>query len=507
VRQPLREYQAKAIAETREAYRAGKRAPLLVAPTGAGKTRIGTEFAHGALAKSKPGELVLWLAHREELLIQARDRLVAEGVPRVGIIAAGEPLTNAPIQVASIQTLVARAKQGLPKARLVVLDEAHHYAASTWGEVAAFYQDVPRIGLTATPERGDGKALGDIFDHIIPVSSVRELQALGVLVPCVTYAPATRTKELSQHPVAAYQARTPGERGFCFCVNVTHAEKLAIEFAANGTPAATIHADTPWLLRRARLEAFRLQDPRPLREAGVLEPVPLVLCNVYTLTEGVDVPEASSCILARGCGHAGLYLQMVGRVLRAAPGKERAVLIDLRGAVHKLGLPEQDREWSLEGKAISLSESEREEKLKVCPACGGTFAGYGADRDGYRTCPICRERLAPPADPEIKPRELHQMGGAADPETQRAALWSLSMLAASKGWKRGAVAAKYKERFGAWPPRTEQDRAWASAVDRTGGTCAYNQRLDAAVQARAERQARMALEQQAAADAEAPFGG
>jgi DNA repair protein RadD len=460
-RQPLRPYQQAAYDAAREAYRAGKRAILLVAPTGAGKTRLGVEFALRALER---GGSVLWLAHREELLTQARDRLLAEGLPRVGVIAAGEPTMNAPVQVASIQTLVARVRRGLPPGRVVVFDEAHHYAAAKWGEVAAAYKASAILGLTATPERGDGAALGDLFDHVVPVSSVRELQELGVLVPCVTYAPSGPTKHLSQDPVAAYLSRTPGERAFVFCVNVAHAEKTALAFAAQGVQAATIHADTPWLLRRARLEAFRRQDAAPLLEAGTCEKPPLVLCNVYTLTEGVDVPEASSCILARGCGHQGMLLQMVGRVLRAAPGKERATLIDLRGVVHRLGLPEAEREWSLEGKPIKLTEAEREVKLKECPACSAMVGAWKADRDGWRVCPLCRERVSPPEPVQVAPRELHAMGTAAPPEERERTLAKLAKVAVSRDRKPGWIAYAYKDRFGVFPPFGAARRAWEEAA-------------------------------------------
>jgi len=472
IRQALRPYQARALDDARAAYRSGSKSVLLVAPTGAGKTRMGVEVASGALAK---GRNVLWLAHRDELITQARDRLLAEGLSRVGTIVAGEPTINAPVQVASIQTLVARAKRGLPPAGIVVFDEAHHYAAATWGEVASAYATVPRLGLTATPERGDGVGLGDLFDHIVQVASVRELQETNdpvtgraVLVPCVTFAPSSPTKDLSQDPVAAYLSRTPGERCFCFCVNVAHAEKTAIAFAGQGVPAATIHADTPWLLRRARLEAFRLQDPAPLREAGVLEPAPLVLCNVYALTEGVDVPEASSCILARGCGHPGMMLQMVGRVLRSAPGKERATFIDLRGVVHKLGLPEADREWSLEGKAAKLAEKDRDVKLKECPACGAMVGMWKADRMGWRICPICRERVSPPEAPQVAPRELHQMGAAASPAAKRATLATLAKVAVVRGRKPGWIAFAYKEKFGTFPPFGAAREAYLDA----GGSAA-----------------------------------
>lgn len=462
MRLKLRPYQETALAAVAEAYRAGKRAIVLVCPTGGGKTLMGCRFALGSLRKG--ARQVWWLAHRDELVEQARARLIAEGAERVGVIAAGHPATNAPLQVVSIQTLVARAGRGLPSdLDLVVYDECHHAPADTWLDVVRGLKPKLLIGLTATPERGDGKAMGltpdgkgGLFDHLVAVSSVRELQALEYLVPCVTYAPSTATKDLSQDPVAAYISRAAGERAFVFCggkAPVLHAEKTAMAFLAAGIPAATIHADTPPILRRARLEAFRLQDPAPLRAAGTMEAAPLVLCNVYTLTEGIDVPEASCCILARGCGHPGMLLQMVGRVLRSAPGKTKATLIDLRGVVHRLGLPEAERVWSLEGKAISLTREEKDRPLKPCPACDGMVSSWTTDRDGWRVCPLCRERVAPPEPPKVAPRELHQMGTAADDRARRAVLVALAKSASRRAGNRaGWVAYRFKDRFGDWPP-------------------------------------------------------
>jgi superfamily II DNA or RNA helicase len=459
----LRPYQERAVAAVARAYRGGKRAICLVCPTGGGKTLMGSRFVIGAV--NKGARQVWWLAHRDELVEQARARLEAEGAGRVGIIAAGFPTTNAPLQVASIQTLAARAAKGLPSdLDLVVFDECHHLPAASWIDVVRALRPQLLIGLTATPERGDGVGLGagegGLFDELVQVTTVRELQDEGHLVPCVTYAPASATKNLSQDPVAAYLARAPGERAFVFCATVAHAEKLALQFMAQGVPATTIHANTPPLLRRARLEAFRLQDPQPLREAGSLERPPLILCNVYTLTEGVDVPEATCAILARGAGHPGIMLQMVGRVLRPAPGKTRAVFVDLRGVVHKLGLPEADREWGLEGKAAKLAEKDREAKLKPCPACGGMVGVWATDRDGWRVCPLCRERVAPPEPPKIDPRELHQMGRLADPKVKAGALKGLARAAARRyGNRKGWVAHRYREKFGDWPPFGAAERA------------------------------------------------
>jgi DNA repair protein RadD len=469
--QSLRAYQQKAIDEARRAYRDGKRAILMVAPTGAGKTLIGCEFVKGGVDK---GGSVMWLAHREELISQARDRLLGHGLERVGLIAAGQRTIQARVHVASVQTLAARLSRGMPMpaASVVVFDEAHHAMAPEWNSVASSIKDERGnapvlLGLTATPERGDGRPMGDMFDHIVPVSSVRELQATidphtgrAVLVPCVVWRPSTKTKTLSQDPVAAYLSRAPGERAFCFCANVKHAEAVAAAFNAAGVPAATIHADTPWLLRRSRIEAFRTQSTAPQLAVGTMEPAPLVLCNVYCLTEGVDVPEASVCIIARGCGHVGMYLQMVGRVLRSAAGKERAVLIDLRGVSHKHKLPEAKRDWSLDGDPCALAESEKDAKPITCKSCDAEFGSWGINADGSRYCPNCGESAPAQELPTISPRELHEAGTAADEGTRRQALESLAVQAIEKGFKPGWAAHEYRERFGDWPDRKASQRAF-----------------------------------------------
>jgi superfamily II DNA or RNA helicase len=492
VRHEPYEYQKRAIEDARQAYRAGARKILIVCPTGGGKTLIGCTIGEGAIAK---GGSLLWLAHRDELISQARERLYAQGIERVGVIQSGEPLTNARVQVASIQTIRARAARGLPPCDVVVWDECHNILAETYQEIAAALPCKLMVGLTATPERGDGKGLGDMFDVLIQACTVRELQGRGVLVPCVTHGPASKVKALSMDPVAAYLSRTPGERAFAFCKGVLQAEKLVHSFAAQGVPACTIHGDTPWLLRRARLEAFRTQDNAALLAAGVVEKAPLVICNVYTMTEGVDVREAAHCILARGCGHPGMLLQMVGRVLRAAPGKTRAVLSDLTGVVHKLGLPEADRVWSLHGRAATLTAGDREvaEHLKACPACGALVGAWSTDRMGWRICPECRVRVAPPDVVEVKPREQIVMGAGAPPEERATVLRMLAATAARKGYKAGWASVRYKERFASWPNRGEAASAYARAVEDVGAVA-----VEAARAALAERRAARALTQEQA---------
>ena len=410
-------------------------------------TFVGSQICQGAIDK---GGTVLWLAHREELLKQAQKAIMAEGLLDVGIIAPWARRQHARIQVASVQTLAAQIKKGrdLPKASVVVLDEAHHFAKSAagWFEVAKHYCESAMLGLTATPERGDGSPLGDLFDCLIPVSSVQELQALGVLVPCVTYRPDHKTKALSREPHQAYLEHGAGERAFVFCATVPHAEQVAESFRLAGVPAATIHADTPWSLRGARLEAFAKQDAGPLRRAGSPEDAPLVLCNVYCLTEGVDVPSASVCILARGCGHPGMMLQMAGRVLRAAPGKERAILWDLRGVTHKLQLPEKVREYSLEGKAIT-AKSEKDDPPRKCVPCGAIFMTWATTSSGGRVCPSCRASAPEMAAPEVVEREVFAVGSGAAESAKRDALDRLAIRAVDKERAPGWVFHSFREMF------------------------------------------------------------
>jgi superfamily II DNA or RNA helicase len=237
----------------------------------------------------------------------------------------------------------------------------------------------------------------------------------------------------------------------------------------------------------------------------VLEAAPLVLCNVYALTEGVDVPEASCCIVARGCGHPGMWLQMAGRVLRPAPGKTHATVIDLRGVVHRHGLPEADRVWSLEGKAITVTAKEREEKLVVCTACSGAFSGWSVTEDGARCCPLCRALGAPMAAPEVKARRLHVMGSAAPPEVRHAELAKLAATAVAHGYKAGWASMRYREMFADWPPRGAGARAYAEAVAHVGEEAA-REALERRDVARAERAARDALAAQAAADGTSESG-
>lgn len=412
--------------------RSGARAVLLVLPTGGGKTAIATEITRQHIAKDV-GHRVLFLAHRTELIKQAAARLRAEGVSDMRVIQGGSTIgdTGARVTVASIPTLITdRWLAALPPATLVIFDEAHHTKAASWSRIASAYSGAIRIGLTATPERADGKALGDIFEQILVVSTVRELTDLGYLVPCAVYAPASYTNALAADPAEAYLEHGDGKRAIIFCPTVVHARTVADELTARGVPSACVDGEISGAVRATHLARFAAGDLRVVTNCGVL-------------TEGFDDPGCEVVILARACDHVGMYLQIVGRVLRSSPGKESCKLIDLRGAVHRHGLPDDPREYSLEGEAIRQAV-DRLPPLKQCKRCG--YCGRT-----WKECPACAYRQADPEPPEVRRERLQQIVATEGAEQRRAYFDRLSAVARERGYAHGWVAHRFRAKYGVWP--------------------------------------------------------
>jgi superfamily II DNA or RNA helicase len=186
----LRGYQLDVIARIEGEIVAGRRRICPVAPTGSGKTVIAADL----IAKSTGrGEHVLFVAHRREIIQQSSRKLRDVGFDH-GIIQAGFPARpGGRVQVASIQTLHARAvrtrKIDLPAADLLMVDEAHHVRADTYKRLVEAYPNAIIVGLTATPCRADGRGLGNVFEMLVEGPSVAELTRDHHLVPVRIYAP------------------------------------------------------------------------------------------------------------------------------------------------------------------------------------------------------------------------------------------------------------------------------------------------------------------------------
>jgi superfamily II DNA or RNA helicase len=424
----LRDYQIRAIDLVRGEYRRGRRAVLLVLPTGAGKTATASQLIAWAVAR---GRRCLFLVHRREIVLDTHRRLVAAGVA-CGVVMSGEPTLDAPVQVCSVQTLVAREQH--PPADLLVWDEAHHCAAETYREIRAKYPSAWHLGLTATPERSDGAPLGDAFEALVAPISVAELVEAGHLAPIDVIAPPTRLQSaIGATPADAWREHGGGRPAVIFTGTIAESRECV---AAIGERAAHIDGSTP---RRERDEILRRF------ERGDLD----VVSNCSVLTEGWDSARAEVCVLARGCGSLPVYLQTIGRVRRTGGNaSKRCLLLDLAGAAHEHGMPDEDREWSLtEGQAKRRSDREA---LSTCLHCGAVsrYASRGA------RCRRCGQPWPEVERVEVRRQQLAAVAVTSTRREREDELARLQRIARERGYKPGWIGVRFKEKYGFWPRRT-----------------------------------------------------
>lgn len=351
-------YQRAAMSAVGEARRAGKRRILLVSPTGSGKTVLLSRLTQLATGQ---GKRCLWLVNRRELVGQTVATL-----RRFGIEAGHSGLSlTAPVQVLTYQGALAAGD--VPAADVLFPDEAHHLASSgEWMSILKAYPDATVIGATATPERGDGKAL-DYFDHLHVVAQASDLVELWRhtdgrmgLVPCEVVRPSRELDGLARAPAkATVMHRLRDHQQVCFAPHVAAAQEYARQFAECGIAAAVLTGATPNDQRDEMLDRFKRRVIR-------------VLVNCMVLTEGFDYPGIEVVTIGRKCGSIGMMIQMVGRGLRPAEGKTRCVVLDLFGVTWSLGHPLMDRTFSLEGDGISGPPVERV-RLNLCKRCRATM--------------------------------------------------------------------------------------------------------------------------------------
>jgi DNA repair protein RadD len=464
----LRNYQGEVITKTGEVIASGKRRPIVVAPTGSGKTIVAADIIKNAVAENKS---VLVLAHRREIIGQTSEKLYQLGISH-GIIQAGfSPRPLERVQVASISTLWTRAFRSEAMARppvdLLVIDECHHCPASTYRKIIDNYPDAVLIGLTATPCRGDGRGLGGIFNAIVESPQVAELIEMGHLVKTRVYAPInpdlrgvqTRIGDYVESQLADRMDRPKlvgdivthwhkyGERrkSVAFAVNVQHSLHIREEFTKSGVRAEHLDGSTPKPERDAILARLA---------SGETE----LVTNCMVLTEGWDMPAVACCILARPTKKMGLYRQMIGRILRPAEGKADAIVLDHSGAVFRHGFVEDRVEWTLdpdrraESPAHNNRGYEAGSRLLECTQCGTLrVAGQACGHCGF--LPKRPPRDVPFGDGELGrvDRERRVHADLHDPVER--ARWHAMLLSISyeRGYKPGWVAHKFKEKFGIYP--------------------------------------------------------
>lgn len=389
-----RPYEAKAVRELRIELPAYKHV-LAVAPTGAGKTVVATLL----IGVEKRWRRVLWLAHRAELIEQARQSLLGLGIPCGVRCAAYEQRhpehvdQDARVQVGSVQTVIRREVFDVD---LIVIDEAHRAMADTYQRIAKLRPRAEILGLTATPVRMDGRDLGDFFHSMTIIAKPSDLYADNYLAQPITYAAPPETREiLSQelrsvptvqgdfqakalgravntralvgNVVSETQRLAPGVPKVVFASTIEHSRQIVARFAEAGICALHIDGETS-----PEDRARALQD----LACGQLE----VISNVDVLSEGWDCPALGAVVIARPTKSLVRFMQMIGRVQR--PGiTAHKLILDHGGNAERLRhFPGEDVEWVL---ARGSTKVVGRTHVRTCIQCHAILS------EGVDVCPQC----------------------------------------------------------------------------------------------------------------------
>ncbi len=458
----------------------GNRRVILQSPTGSGKTAMAVDLMRRI---PKP---VLFLAHSIEIVEQAAKTIRNSGQMAELLTAdvrtdgdfASTLVENYDITVASQMTAwsrAVRAQHSFREYKTIIADECHRAVARTWTEIFDLWPDSTIVGLTATPERSDGRGMGNVFGDIIQSAGHSELIAGGHLVDApldkiwswpvnlkgVRTSSQTNDWVMGGDRGAAKVINTSNRVGDCvshwlklasdrptiiYAASVSHAYHLRDRFKAVGVNAEGIDGST------GRDERHRILDGL---KSGAIQ----VVANFGVLTEGFDCPRVSCIVLERPTKHFGLYLQMLGRGLRPSPetGKKDLMILDHVGGVLMHGLPTQPIEWSLsmDGKAAKPTETKAGlPAIAPCPNCNSVLR-----RPPCSACGWMPKEQVPQGQFDTPSGDLVRMSDEiaaqvkqvrADPRRQE--FFRLKAVCKRNGFKSGWAGVKYKEKHGEWPP-------------------------------------------------------
>lgn len=367
----LREYQTELINNIRDSVREGHRAIVSVLGCGGGKSVIQAEISRMATDK---GNRVLFLVHRKELCQQITNTFTRQGV------------NMALCSVSMVQT-VSRHIDRILTPQLIITDEAHHSTANTYTKIYQAFPNALLLGFTATPCRLNSGGLGEVFDDLITSVSTQWLIENKYLSPYKYYSvkladtsglhvrageyKADEVAELMQHKeiyggtVEQWERLAKGKKTIVYCASVEASRLTAEEFCKAGYTAASLDGTTDKEERQNVMERFRNGDI-------------MILCNCELFGEGLDVPDCECTVLLRPTQSLTLYIQQSMRSMRYMPDKT-AIIIDHVGSCYFHGLPDDEREWTLEPK----KKQENTVKIRECPNC------YVVYPPTMQKCPYC----------------------------------------------------------------------------------------------------------------------
>jgi len=332
----LRDYQIEAREGIHHAWDTGQKRTLLVLPTGCGKTVVLSKVAEDEVKK---GKRVLIMAHRDELLNQAADKLrmvtgLEASFEKAGISSLG---STAPVTVGSVQSLTRPNRlERIPTDyyNIVIVDEAHHALSDTYLRVLDHFPEANVLGVTATPDRGDKKQLSKYFDGIAYEYELRRAIREGYLAPVLAQ---MIPLEVDISHVAIqngdYSAQDVGNALDPYLERIV--QEMAHYCAGRKTvvflPLVATSQKFCRMLNEAGISACEINGNTPNREEILSEYTngkTSVLCNSMLLTEGWDCPAVDCIVILRPTRSRSLYQQMVGRGMRISPGKENLLLLD-----------------------------------------------------------------------------------------------------------------------------------------------------------------------------------
>ena len=352
----LFDYQEDMVKRVQEAFRHHD-SVMVQMPTGTGKT-----YLLAALVGLFLKEEVWVVAHRRELVSQIKDTLEKFF----------SSLKSTSIKVISIQWLSRHYGEMEEKPGLIVIDEAHHALAETYAEVMNAYPKAKKLGLTATPYRLNGKGFTDLFDTLLcswsmerfivegrlslyDYYSIKPDSAAQLLIDSLQKRGADgdyQQKELNEvmdvkpslkRLCLTIKEYVPGKKGIVYAISIQHAEHIAEYYRENGIKAVAISSKTPLAERQELIERFKASSL--LSSLNSTSDEIEVLVSVDLFSEGFDCPDVEFIQLARPTLSLAKYMQMVGRGLRVAAGKDYCVILDNVGLYKRFGLPSMDRDW------------------------------------------------------------------------------------------------------------------------------------------------------------------